>query len=128
MRVFVYLLRHQGHRVPLDEVRASAPHSGFIRVTREPGGRLGQWSRTALLVPTEDSIDVTIQLHSVQLQAWDVRGVVIAGVERNWYRKQRTNYRQSWFVVFPGEASVVAKPPRAATAPMSSRGGCYSSV
>jgi hypothetical protein len=114
MRVSVYLLRDKGARIPREHVRAAAPISGFLRVTREPGGRLGEWSRTAMLMAEDGGTTVLMQLHDVQLQLWDARGVVIAGTEIHWDRKQRASYRQSWFVVFPREAEQPAGPPRQA--------------
>lgn len=101
MRLSVYLLRNKGERIPREEVRAAAPYRGFLRVSREPGGRLGQWSRIAMLMAEEGGSEVVLQLHDVQLQLWDNRGVVIRGTEIHWYRKQSDSYPQSWFVVFP---------------------------
>lgn len=103
MRVSVYQLREKGLRRPPAEVRASRPIEGFIRVTREPGGRVNQWARTSMLFADAAEQQVLLQLHQVQLQHWDSRGVVLAGIETRWSRKQRTDYRQSWFVVLKGE-------------------------
>lgn len=99
-------------RLPLADVRVSAPHRGFISVTREPGGRLGEWARTALLFRSATRDDVLLQLHRLQLQHWDSRGLVIAGIERHWRRKECTEFWQSWFVVFP-EQSAARSAPRA---------------
>jgi hypothetical protein len=74
MRVSVYLLRHKGERRPLDDVRASTPAVGSIRVTREPGGRLGTWQRGAFLLVGAELSEPVLQLHNIQLQSWDERG------------------------------------------------------
>jgi hypothetical protein len=105
MRVSVYLLRRKGERIPLENVRASSPRLGYVRVGRAPGGRVGHWSRSAILVPAEDSTEVLLQLHDVQLQLWNRRGLVISGTEIQWDRKHSERYRQSWFVVFSGPPS-----------------------
>jgi hypothetical protein len=74
MRLSVYLLRDKGERIPLERVRATAPHTGYVRVTREPGGRVGPWSRMAMLMSEEAGTEVLLQLHQVQLQQWDAPG------------------------------------------------------
>lgn len=117
MRVSVYLMRQKGERLTREAMAASTPAQGYIRVTREPGGRLGQWQRTALLKATPESLDVQLQLHEVQIQSWDHRGVVLAGVEIQWRRgRERDVYRQAWFVVPSpeGDAAVNSDRPRTA--------------
>lgn len=112
MRLSVYLLREKGYRLPPADARASAPYEGFLRVSRAPGGRVGQWARTAMLFANEGGDELLVQLHNVQLQSWDSRGVVIAGTEIHWDRKQRTDYRQTWFIVFPARTGgVMTRPP-----------------
>lgn len=112
MRLSVYLLRDRGQRIPLARVRASAPYDGYVRVTREPGGRMGQWSRMAMLMAEDCGTEVLLQLHHVQLQLWDSRGVVLTGTEVRWDRKRSDSYRQSWFIVFPHAADQPAAGPR----------------
>jgi hypothetical protein len=101
MRVSVFLLRHQGDRIPLDQVRTSTPYEGWIRVSREPGGRVGTWQRGAVLMASPHGDQVLLQLHDVQLQSWDDRGAVLAGTEITWRRKARSAYRQAWLVKDP---------------------------
>jgi hypothetical protein len=62
---------------------------------------MGHWQRTAILLAGPEATDVLLQLHDIQLQRWDARGLVLAGFEVEWNRKQRSTYRQSWFVVLP---------------------------
>ena len=111
MKVRVFLLRREGHRLPLDEVRASAPHAGYLRVSREPGGRVGQWLRGAALYRQAEAVDPLLQLHRVELHSWDYRGVVLAGYESFWDRKRQTKYRQSRLVKFVDDAGDVRKDP-----------------
>lgn len=110
MRVSVYLLRHKGERRPLDDVRASTPAVGSIRVTREPGGRLGTWQRGAFLLVGAELSEPVLQLHNIQLQSWDERGIVIAGTEYEYDRKDRTAYRQAWLIKPHAQAGTATHP------------------
>ena len=100
MKVRVYLLRQHGFRLPREDVRASKPMAGYLRVSREPGGRVGHWQRGAALYADPQGVEPLRQLHAIELQAWDWRGAVLAGYESFWDRKRQTNFRQGWFVVF----------------------------
>ena len=87
----------KGDRVP---VYGPGPSSGFIRVGREPGGRLREWARTAMLFREAHGENLELQLHAVKLAAWDDAGVWLSGVERHWRRKDCTEYPQLWLVSF----------------------------
>lgn len=54
-----------------------------------------------MLMSEEAGTEVVLQLHQVQLQLWDARGVVLAGTEVHWNRKRSDSYPQSWFIGFP---------------------------
>lgn len=84
--------------------RPPRAHAGVISVTREPGGILGTWHRTALLYRATPAGDVDLQLHRVQIESWDAGGLVIAGLERHWRRKACTEEPQAWLVRMPGAA------------------------
>jgi hypothetical protein len=84
---------------------------GWIRVAREPAKRLplGQWRYMAMLLPYPASPSPIAQLHAMELVQWDLRGLVLRGLEEFLQRKQRTDYRQAWWVV-PLVGSDVATP------------------
>jgi len=91
--------------------------SGFISVTREPGGRLGAWARTALLFrqdPSnpESSVDLLSQIHDVRLGGWDASGVLLIGIEREYRRKDCSTYPSAWLVPVPGGGLVDIYPLR----------------
>lgn len=116
MLVDVYRLRSKGVRLSSSELRDTTPTRGTICVTREPGGRLGQWARTAYLMSLT-SDDVLLRLHQIQLQRWDSTGIIIAGTEREWHRSRCTaEYRQSWYIVFPAGFLLSATLPQRAAA------------
>lgn len=96
------LLRDEGRRLSREEALVRPVLRGTIRVTREPGGRLGQWARVAYLeAPGSEGLI----LHNVQLVSWNDRGLVITGVERSWRRRDRQEFRQSWWCrIDDGEA------------------------
>lgn len=110
MLVSVYLLRHKGDRLALEDARAKAPYRGYIRITREPGGRVGHWQRTALLLAAPASTEVVLQLHSIEAPvSWDERGLVLAGSEFEWHRKEHRVFRQSWLIKFDTGQAAGAK-------------------
>lgn len=112
MLVSVYLLRHKGERLPLEDASTKAPYRGYIRITREPGGRVGRWQRTALLMAAPSSTNVIIQLHRVaEPVLWDERGLLLAGSEYEWDRKRQTTHRQSWLIKFNGGIPASVKQP-----------------
>lgn len=82
------------HRVP------SSACVGFVRVTREPGGRLRDWHRTAILFRDEGVSDLVRQLHQVRLEAWTPDGILLTGIEREWRRKSCTETPQAWLLSF----------------------------
>lgn len=94
MWVRVVLLRHEGVRRSAEEVRADSGQLGRIQVTREPGARLGQWARVALL---DIGPNLVWALHDVTLTRWTERGLVLAGVERRWSRKSCVQLPQAWW-------------------------------
>ncbi|HET9643598.1 MAG TPA: hypothetical protein VFP68_09635 [Burkholderiaceae bacterium] len=53
----------------------------------------------AMLLPYPDSPSPIAALHAMELVQWDLRGLVLRGLEELWQRKQRTDYRQAWWVV-----------------------------
>jgi hypothetical protein len=73
----------------------------WIRVAREPAKRLplGQWRYMDMLLPYPDSPSPITKLHAIELVQWDLRGLVLRGLEEIWQRQQRTDYRQAWWVV-----------------------------
>lgn len=99
--VRVVMLREKGRRMSPAEVRQRVPLDGWIRVAREPAKRLplGQWRYMAMLLPYPDSPSPIAALHAMELVQWDLRGLVLRGLEELWQRKQRTDYRQAWWVV-----------------------------
>ena len=93
------------------QARPSPPIEGHISITREPGGRLGQWARTAILFERDPSVTslpgdsslapVRAQLHDARLSGWDESGIVIVGIEREYRRKDTTEFAGGWFVPLP---------------------------
>jgi hypothetical protein len=95
MLVQVVLLRHEGRRLTAEEVRQAPVLTGHIQVAREPGGRLGAWSRAAFLEVR--GRDKHLSLHCVQLTRWTARGIVLMGTERHHSRRDAVEYPQSWW-------------------------------
>jgi hypothetical protein len=94
MRVRVVFLWHEGARLSAEEVRQQAGLVGTIRLHREPGGCLGEWKRLAILtVPSRPALE----LHGAQLVRWDERGLVLAGEEQVWKRRECFRHRQAWW-------------------------------
>jgi hypothetical protein len=81
---------------------ARPARDGFVRIGREPGGRLGSWTRTALLYKDAGCSDQVAQLHAVHLEAWDDDGIFLRGEERTWRRKDCTVTNCSWQISFRG--------------------------
>lgn len=65
-----------------------------LRVTRNPGGRLGQRTPVAYLeVPGSEGLI----LHNVKLVSWHDPGLVLTAVEHSWRRLVWQEFRQSWW-------------------------------
>ena len=94
MRVRVVFLRHEGARLSAEEVRQQGGVVGTIRLHREPGGRLGEWRCLATLTVFDRP---ALELHGAQLVRWDDRGLVLAGEEQLWKRRECARYRQAWW-------------------------------
>jgi hypothetical protein len=77
-----------------------------MQVGREPGGKLGQWQRIALLFRDDDRDETSAQIHDVHLQLWDGQGLQLRGLERTWRRKACDEREVVWQVSFPQPASV----------------------
>jgi hypothetical protein len=107
MRVEVVLLRANGARLTREQLEAARRLRGHISVVRTPAGRLplGQWEPLALLKAEPQDIEPIAELHHARLLHWDSRGLVLAGVEQTWHRKQRTDHRQAWWVRLSGAAA-----------------------
>src|SRR5262249_10841256 len=88
-------LRHLGRRLTADELQC-VPMVGNLRVEAELTRRQDRAiARMAILLPLNNAVDPLIQLHAIRLLKVDNRGMLIAGIEEHWQRKQRTDYRQA---------------------------------
>jgi hypothetical protein len=94
MLVKVILLRHEGVSLAADSVQQQTGVVGTIRLRREPGGRVGEWRRQAILSLPHGQ---ALELHAAQLVRWDERGLVLAGEEQQWHRRECKRYRQAWW-------------------------------
>jgi hypothetical protein len=110
MLVRALCLRCRGRRLPVETLRSTPPYAGRLRVepelTRRPAPN---HARMALLLPLDNSVDPLVKLHGIRLLTINGRGLVIAGVEEQWSRKQRSDYRQAlWcWPIDPSELVVV---------------------
>lgn len=86
----------------LPEQAQHAASVGFLQVGREPGGKVGEWHRTAMLFRDLEASELRHQLHQVRIQAWTLDGVLLTGIERQWRRKACTERPQAWLLTFPG--------------------------
>jgi hypothetical protein len=102
MLVEVLTLRRGGRRRPVTELQEAIPARGHLRVSKAPARHLdAQWERSALLLPSPQSVEPLLELHRVRIVSWDPRGLVLAGVEETWRRKECQCWRQAWWVRFP---------------------------
>jgi len=93
---------------------AARSTAGYIRVGREPGGKLGEWHRTAMLFLTEDASEVSRQLHQIRVDSWTVDGILLTGTVRTWRRKDCDESPQAWLLSFQHGQHVAVYPLRAA--------------
>jgi len=99
--------------LPLDQepfLLEQARHAasvGFVQVGREPGGKVGEWHRTAMLFRDAEASELRHQLHQVRIEAWTLDGVVLTGIDREWRRKACTERPQGWLLTFPGASHAV---------------------
>lgn len=102
MLVEVLTLRRGGRRRPVAELRAAVPVRGQLRVSKAPARRMdAKGDRSALVLSLPDSVEPLLELHRVRLMTWDPRGLVLAGVEETWRRKECQCWHQAWWVRFP---------------------------
>jgi hypothetical protein len=108
MLVQVVMLRDRGQRLTAEQVRASRALEGYISVRQDVSPRLpvGKWSRVARLTTDPGNITAIAELYEVRLVRWDGRGIVLSGIEEHWRRKERTDYRQAWWVRWLDAAAV----------------------
>jgi hypothetical protein len=102
MLVEVLRLRERGAPLTSAELQAVKPVHGYIRLSKAPTHRMdSEWDRSAILTPDPFATTPTLELHRVRPATWDSRGLVLAGLEETWRRKECTAYRQSWWIRFP---------------------------
>jgi hypothetical protein len=110
MLVRMLKLRHLGQRLSLEALRSAKPDLGYLYVIEEVARRYpGKRDiRMAMLKSSPHACEGVENLHGVRLVKIDQRGLVLAGVEEHWHRKQRTDYRQAWWC-WPVMAADVAR-------------------
>ena len=64
--------------------------------------------RTRCAVLVNGAGSVLAGLRQVQLQRWEARGMVLAGIEKS-IDRCRAGGRQSWFVTFPGALTLMRR-------------------
>lgn len=100
MFVTVHALYEGGDLLANEEVLART-RRGHVGITREPGGTLGAWQRTAMLFRDENRDEVAQQLHKAALVDWSRAGILIVGLERNYRRSALSGeFPQAWLLTF----------------------------
>jgi hypothetical protein len=113
MLVKALCLRCRGRRLLVETLRSTPPYAGRLRVEPELTRRQSpNRARMALLLPLDNGVDPLVKLHGIRLLTINERGLVIAGLEEHWSRKQRNDYRQAlWcWPIDPSELVVVQDP------------------
>ena len=95
MLVHALLLRRQGIRRSPEELKASTPLIGRLRLRASHyEGRDGRGRQVCLLMPVEEGVQPIVELFSARLLRIEDRGVLIGGEEEFWNRKRRATYTQ----------------------------------
>ncbi|WP_416761895.1 hypothetical protein ACNI65_06470 [Roseateles sp. So40a] len=113
MLVRALCLRRLGVKLSAEELRASSPMAGVLRMNRSLyAGRDGRGKDVCLLMPNNGEVRPLVELFDARLIRIEPRGLLIGGEEDFWNRKRKTSYPQVLWC-WPEPPPLRDEPPRA---------------
>ena len=115
MLVQALCLRREGIKLSEEQLRAAKPMVGRLHLrANEYRGRDGRGRQVCLLMPVTGAYPPVIELFDAKLVKIEDRGLLIAGTEEAWNRKQRKTFPQAiWAWPFHPSAQMLLTPPAA---------------
>ena len=123
MLVQALCLRRAGAKLSRAELRAATPLVGELHfLANEYQGRDGRGRQVCHLMPVTGAFPPIVELFDAKVVKIEDRGVLIAGTEESWNRKQRRTFPQAvWAWPFHPSAQVLLSPAASDAVPRDER-------